>query len=253
VIAGRGQIAALLVAGALGAAGCATQADVQELAREQRRLSGRLADTRASLEAMQRDLARVRGGIDEVRHERGGRRALTPARVEALEDRVRMLEEAAMGPSPRPTPGGPFLGEEVGPRPEGEVSPEDQALAEAPEEYRQGVSLLRAGDYDRSIQAFRSFLRTNGDSLLAANAHYAIGESYFMLGDYYQAILNFNDVRQRYPSSDRAPAAVLKIGQAFSKMGNKTEARLAFQKVVKDFPSSAEAAEAREQLRALER
>jgi tol-pal system protein YbgF len=241
-----------LIAGVLvvALAGCATQADIQALSEEQRRLSGRLADTRASLEAMQRDLARLRGGIDEVRHAGGETRGVTSERLEILEQRVMSLETA---PTAAATPA------------PGAVSPDGAAQSVAsgdatgreegdvPEEYRQGLSLFRAGDYDRAIQAFRGFLRTNGESPLAPNAQYWIGDSYFMLGDYYQAILNFNDVRQRHPNSDRAPASVLKIGQAFSKMGNKTEAKLAFQKVVKDYPSSSEANEAREQLRALER
>jgi outer membrane murein-binding lipoprotein Lpp len=59
----------LLVLGlAFGIAGCATQADIQELAREQRRLRTQLADTRAGVDSMQRDVAKVRGGVDEVRY-----------------------------------------------------------------------------------------------------------------------------------------------------------------------------------------
>ena len=244
------RLAPLLVL--LVVAGCATQADIQDVAREQRRLRSQLADTRASVEEMQRDIAQVRGGVDEVRHT--SRRDVA-GRLKELETRVEALEGARLTglPSeagavpyamPSPTPAGIEGGVAIG-----ALSREE--AGDAPQEYRRGLALVREGAYDRAIQSFRDFLRTNRDSPLAPNAHYWVGESYYMLGDYYQAILNFNDVRQQYAKSDRAPAAVLKIGLAFLQMGNKSEARLAFQKVLNDYPSAPEAAQAREKLRAL--
>jgi tol-pal system protein YbgF len=235
-----------LLALLLTVAGCATQADIQDVMREQRRVSGALADTRASLEAMQRDLAKLRGRIDEVRHARGRTRA-DDDRLEALETRVAALEGGRAATPPE----APVAGESAPAEGTADVLAREEA-GEAPDEYRQGLARYREGGYDRAIQAFRGFLRTNQNSPLAANAHYWIGDSYYMLGDYYQAILNFNDVRQHFASSDRAPAAVLKIGLAFLKMGNKSEARVAFQKVIQDYPSSPEAGQAREQLRALD-
>jgi tol-pal system protein YbgF len=242
-----------------GLAGCATQADIQELQREQKRMRTQVADTRATLDSMQRDVAKVRGGVDEVRY--SSRATGTVAsRLDDLEARVSALEghkptttttettteTGGMAPAPvatsTPAPAKP------------EISANDLAreeAREAPDEYKRGLALVRQGAYDKAIQALREFLRTNRESPLAPNAQYWIGESYFMLADYYQAILNFNQVRQQHPKSERAPAAVLKIGLAFLQMGNKSEARLAFQKVVNDYPSSPEAAQAREKLQAL--
>jgi len=241
-------------------AGCATQADIQALSREQRRLSSRMADTRVGLETMQRDLAKLRGRIDEVRHARGGPGGAD--RIGDLEARLAVMEEGEQLPTELDAeatsePGEPgdqtaAVAPPADQPPDAESAPSTtEAPPGAPEEYRNGLASVQSREYDRAIQSFRSFLRTNGESPLAPNAYYWIGESYFMLGDYYQAILNFNDVRQRYAGSDRAPAAVLKIGLAFQKMGNKTEARLAFQKVVQDYPASPEATKAKEQLQAL--
>lgn len=244
-------------------AGCATQADIQELEREQRRMRTQLADTRASFDSMQRDVAKVRGGVDEVRYSSRGAGSVTQ-RLDDLETRVATLEghrpavpvvEVTGGtttgeggsatPAPVPTPTA---------TPGREIAANDLSREEAkdvPDDYRRGLTLVRQGSYDRAIQALRDFLRTNQQSPLAPNAQYWIGESYYMLGDYYQAILNFNQVRQQHPKSERAPAAVLKIGLAFQQMGNKSEARLAFQKVLNDYPSSPEAGQAREKLQAL--
>ncbi|MCC6765663.1 MAG: tol-pal system protein YbgF [Deltaproteobacteria bacterium] len=245
--------------------GCATQADVQELQREQRRLRTQLADTRASFDSMQRDVAKVRGGVDEVRYSSRGAQTMT-SRLDDLEARVGALEGHRPAPSTSPIEGVPVLSSDgtaatpapvptatpAPPRPE--IAATDLSKEEAkelPDDYRRGITLVRQGSYDKAIQSLREFLRTNRESPLAPNAQYWIGESYYMLADYYQAILNFNQVRQQHPRSDRAPASVLKIGLAFQQMGNKSEARLAFQKVLNDYPSSPEAAQAREKLQAL--
>jgi tol-pal system protein YbgF len=234
----------------LAVAGCATQADIQDLALEQRKIRGQLADTRASLETVQRELAQLRGGVDEARYSSRDRRTME-MRLAELEARV------ATSPLPVSTPA-PYGTLPDGATPLSVATPAAAVSSSclgsdpaAPEPYQQGVTLLREGSYDRAIKAFREFLRTSRDSPQRASGHYGIGESYFMLGDYYQAILNFNDVRQEYGRSACAPAAVLKIGLAFLQMGNKSEARVAFQKVVNDYPSAPEAAQAREKLRTL--
>jgi tol-pal system protein YbgF len=246
-------------------AGCATQADIQELQREQRRMRTQLADTRASFDSMQRDVAKVRGGVDEVRYSsRGGG---IGTRLDDLEARVAALE--GHRPAPVTSPG---AGDSAGTSTDGSAPPpvpvatatpappareiaatdlSKEEGKEIPDDYRRGLTQVRQGQYDKAIQTLRDFLRTNRESPLAPNAQYWIGESYYMLADYYQAILNFNQVRQQHPKSDRAPAAVLKIGLAFQQMGNKSEAKLAFQKVLNDYPSSPEAAQAREKLQAL--
>lgn len=238
-------------------AGCATQADIQDVFREQRRIRTQLADTRATVEELQRDIAGLRGNVDEVRYSTRGRES--KSRLDSLEARVAALEQergtegttpagtidiggvsAVPGPTPIPAPE------------RGELSASELAREEArelPAEYRKGVMLLRQGAYDRAIPAFRDFLRTAPDSPLVPSAHYWIGESYTALGDTQQAILNYYEVRKS-PKNEHAPAAIFKIGVAFLRMGNKSEARLAFQKVVSDYPSSPEAAQAKEKLQA---
>ena len=259
----RHSVSLLLVL-AVMVGGCATQADIQELQRGQRRMRTQLADTRAGLDSMQRDVAKVRGGVDEVRYSARGTGSV-PTRLDDLEARVAVLEGHRPAPAQSPTDSTPLASGDtaatpvpvaaatpIPARPEiaaGDLSREE--AREVPDEYRRGLTLVRQGTYDKAIQSFRDFLRTNRESPLAPNAQYWIGESYYMLADYYQAILNFNQVRQQHPKSERAPAAVLKIGLAFQQMGNKSEAKLAFQKVINDYPSSPEAAQAREKLQAL--
>ena len=238
----------------VSAAGCATQADVQELRREQRSIRTQLADTRANLDSVQRDLAATRGKVQENRHAER-----TDTRMQNLEARVAALEEARGG---APVDGGMSSDSGVAPAPAATPvseaprvasvpAPDRDDSAETPDQYKAALALVRQREYDRAIQQFREFLRTSGDSPLAGNAHYWIGECYYTLGDYSQAILQYNEVRQHYAKSDRAAPALLKIGLSFLEMGNKSEARLAFQKVVNDYPNSPEAGQAREKLRSL--
>ena len=256
----RASLGAVALVGAgLAAAGCASQADLAEIRHDQRIMQRQLADTRASLDSVQRQLATVHGKVQEARHDR----------VDNIEQRLAALEQqrgtngtsSDVGtPAPASTPG-PDQGRAEQGRPEQprtdvartEVgTPNDRdSGAEAPEPYRKGVALVQQKEYDRAIQQFRDFLRTSPDSPYAGNAHYWIGESYYTLGDYSQAILQYNEVRQHYPKSDRAAPSLLKIGLAFLQMGNKSEAKLAFQKVVSDYPGSPEAGQAREKLKSL--
>ncbi len=247
------RLATLAAVAAL--AGCATQADLQDIRSEQRSIRNQLADTSASVDQLQRSISRVRGGLEEVQHTSTTKHE--DNRVAALEARVAALEQ---GHVENPTTAAGETPPDMTPLPhrapsdKPEIAADELAREEArdlPDDYRGGLSLLRDGAYDRAIQKFREFIRSNPDSPLAPNALYWVGESYYMLGDYYQAILQYNDVRQKYPKSDRAPAAVLKIGYAFLQMGNKSEARLAFQKVVNDYPASPEASEAKEKLHTL--
>jgi tol-pal system protein YbgF len=248
------NILVLLVALSGVIAGCATQADLTDIRHEQRSIRAQLADTRATLDSVQRDLATTRGRVQENRH---AERADT--RVQNLEERLSAIEQARGG-APADSAAGAETAANPAPvatqAPEtGRVAsvppPDRDDAAETPDQYRKALSLVRQREYDRAIQQFREFLRTNPDSALAGNAHYWIGECYYTLGDYSQAILQFNEVRQRYAKSDRAAAALLKIGLSFLEMGNKSEAKLAFQKVVNDYPTAPEAGQAREKLRSL--
>src|SRR6185369_11071506 len=105
----RFQIVALGITFA-GVAGCATQADLSELRREQHVMQRQLADTRATLDGVQRDVAATRGKVQESRYAERAQ-----SRVENLEARVAALEQghapappettvSSEGPPPPPPP-----------------------------------------------------------------------------------------------------------------------------------------------------
>jgi tol-pal system protein YbgF len=250
----------LLLAAGFVAAGCASQADLAQVMHDQRIMQRQLADTRASMDSIQRQLAAVHGKEQETRH--ADRTGTIEARLAALEQARGGAPTDASGGLDMTTPAvaaTPMPEQARGEQAQGRTevartevgTPNDHDTGNVPDPYRKGVALVQQREYDRAIQQFREFLRTSPDSPYAGNAHYWIGESYYTLGDYSQAILQYNEVRQHYPKSDRAAPSLLKIGLAFLEMGNKSEARLAFQKVVNDYPGSLEAGQAREKLKSL--
>lgn len=275
--------------------GCATQADLQAQNRENDQLRAQLADSRATNEALRREMDRVRGDMDVLR-ERVDRSAKTrptipsasSAQVQALEDRINVLERqlalrreattilprpVPVNPTPVPTPTTPTT---VTPTPTAEapqvaaVPPtaptpppvlslpfEDEILLaketpEAQEDYRGAWQSLNGQQYDKAIQQFRTFQRKNPSSELADDAQYWIGESYFTRRDYNRAILEYNDVL-KYRKGDKVPAALLRQSQAFVEIGDKTDARLILQKLINDYPNSRQAKDAREKLQNLGR
>jgi tol-pal system protein YbgF len=267
--------------------GCATQADLQAEQRMRDSMRAQLADSYATSAALQSEIAKARGEIEELRYRidrvTKTRLAVSP-QVQALEERIAAMERqvtmrreaplpsvvpppspqtpeatlpsstsenpqvVAVPPSPAPLPpSSPSLALP----PEDEVSLAKEPF-EAQEEYRSAWQALSGQQYDKAIQQFRTFQRKNATSEMADDAQYWIGESYFTRRDYNRAILEFNDVL-KYRKGDKVPAALLRQAEAFVEIGDKTDARLILQKLLNDYPNSLQAKDARERLQGLGR
>lgn len=261
--------------------GCATQTDIQAEQQAREALRTQLADNKASMEDLRREIGKVRGEVDEVRYrldrlakERTG----SGPQVKILEDRIAVLERqfkerveaipvhpstaetgetAQPGPADpaAPQPGGPSSVATPQPAPSS-IAKEDPRLAREPgevqDEYRLALRAFNEQQYDRAIQLFRNFQRKYPNSEMADDAQYWVGESYFVQKDYNRAILEFNDVL-KYRRGDRVPPALAKQAEAFLEIGDKTDARLILQKLINDYPNSAQAREAKEKLLTLGR
>ena len=281
-IAAVGSIALLAC---VWVSGCATQADLQAQNRENDQLRTQLADSRATNEAMRREIEKVRGEMEELRYRidrtakaRPAVPAASAAQVQNLEDRLNSLErqivvrrETPIPPHPLPTvetpaPPAPAEAPQVAavPTPSSPSLPpvlslpiEDEILLakeppEVQDDYRGAWQALNGQQYDKAIQQFRTFQRKNPASELADDAQYWIGESYFTRRDYNRAILEYNDVL-KYRKGDKVPAALLRQSEAFVEIGDKTDARLILQKLINDHPNSRQAKDARERLQNLGR
>ena len=258
---------------------CVNPQQVDLLEREQRRQRGdittlhtdidnlrsTLADTRANLQQIQRELGTIKERIDETRVQVGRQIGQTnregDQRVKNLEDRLAKLEQEATNQAELIKTREAELQQlrdsvqQAAQRPEPVQSSVDLSLAESEsirKEFDTAWRSFEKKDYRGAIGRFKDFLKRNPKSKLAPSAQYAIGESYFALKEFDRAILEFDEVRRRYPQSDRVAAALLRQGSAFAELGEKLNARLVLQELIERFPQSAEAGQAKQRLKALE-
>jgi tol-pal system protein YbgF len=224
------------------------------------------ADTRATLQQLDRDFRAVKETIDETRYQMGRQLGQSSregdqrikdleariikmdealktqeSQLKAREDELKQLRESLAAQSAQAT------------LPPAELSETPAAETDAiKRDYGAATRALEQKDYKLAIGRFRDFLKKHPKSRLANNAQYWIGESYYALRQFDQAILEFDAVRRKYPQGEKVPAALLKQGFAFAELGEKVNARLILQEVVEKYPQSPEAARAKQRLKTLE-
>jgi tol-pal system protein YbgF len=277
-----GAKASIVALGALALGGCAAQADIAALRAEQRLLARRLADTRADVQAVKGDVARLRGQLDDMGYRR---RYTPPAPPPARYDDMSGMQGDPSGapsgmppgdptmdpsqqspygdpsrPPPPPPPMDPRYGavepppmEPAAPAPANPPSVDlnaDYSKGQDPD-YRQGLESYQRADYGRAVQSLRRFVGKNPTAEAVPTAQYWIGESYYSQGKYNEAILAYNEILVAWPKDQRVPAALLRQATAFANLGDKIDARLILQKLISDHPGTQEAEQAKGQLRAL--
>ena len=256
----------------VGVSACVQPERVEVLEREQRRIqndnSGQqkeidatrasLADTRANLEKVEREISSLKELIEETRHQVGRQIDHTSRegdqRVKDLEARLGKLEG-----------GFKAQGEQLKLREDElkEVRKGLQLPAEATEmasaenetirrDYEGAWRNLEKRDYRIAIARFKDFQKKHPKSNLAANAQYWIGESHYALREFDQAIIEFDAVRTKYPEAVKVPAALLKQAYAFAELGENTNARLLLQEIVEKYAQTPEATQAKQKLKTLE-
>jgi tol-pal system protein YbgF len=277
----------LLLSLSAGLASCVNPQQVEFLEREQRRLRSdlttlqadvdavrtTLADTRANIQQMQRDVSAIKERVDETHVQVGRQIGKTSRegdqRVKTLESRLAKLEEDAKAQAELVRNREEELKQL---RESMQTAQEAQAAAQAAQklsadgaadialgesetirrDYETGWRAFERKDYKIALARFRDFLKKNPKSRLAVSAQYWIGESYFALREFDRAIVEFDEVRRRYAQSEKVPAALLRQGAAFTELGEKLNARLVLQELVEKYPQSAEAGRAKQRLKALE-
>ena len=256
----------------VGVSACVQPERVEVLEREQRRIQNdnlgqqkeidatraSLADTRANLQQVEREISSLKELIEETRHQVGRQIDNTSRegdqRVKDLEARLGKLAE-----------GFKAQGEQLKLR-EDELKEARKGLqlpAEASEmasaenetirrDYEVAWRNLEKRDYRVAIGRFKDFQKKYPKSSLSSNAQYWIGESHYALREFDQAIIEFDAVRTKYPEAAKVPAALLKQAYAFAELGENTNARLLLQEVVEKYAQTPEATQAKQKLKSLE-
>jgi tol-pal system protein YbgF len=258
--------------------GCYIPRQIDTLEREQRDLKTQsstsqseldairatLADTRANVDQLRREVRALQEKVEEVRYQfdrrigqvgqssRDGDQRVKDieARVaklsddlkaqaselKARDDEMRKMREAMQGVAAANDAREKAVSE----------------AASAKRDYDDAMRLVERKDYRAAVPRLKEFLQKYPDSTLAEGAQYWLGESFYGIKEYDQAILEFDGVRRRFPKGEKVPAALLKQGLAFAEINDRLDARLILQELVERFPESEEAAKAKQRLKSLD-
>ena len=270
----RAASAGLAVA-ALALSGCVTRVDFNNQNQQMRSL---LQDNRRQIEAVQREVERLRGMVEEGGPRKKGSSSVDE-RLSELEARVRALDGGKPIPDgldgTAPLDAGTTTATTIvasaptttlppaPPRPPAEDDDEwhrevarEQAAVGAMNvaertDYLAMLDGLARKDCGKAVPQLNGFASTKKESPLADNALYWVARCYSLKGDQNQAISKYYDIVTSYPKGDKAPAALWAQGNLFVDMGDTPDARLAFSKLIRDYPSSDEASRARQKLSTL--
>jgi len=191
--------------------------------------------------AMQEELRELRGRNEVLQHEL---KELKARQRELYLDMDRRMQEIEASGSAKPSvaPAASaatvtIVGTDGKARTES-VNPEAVKVNEPSEAernaYKQAFELLKQGRYDRSINEFKTFLKTYPSSGYAANAQYWLGEANYVSKQYPQALDEFKKVMSQYPQSSKVSDARLKLGFTYYELGNWDEARKTLKALSKD-------------------
>jgi len=224
-------------------------------------LNQRVAEQQREIQALQDEMDRLMKTHKFSIKQATKRYAETDQRISVLEKKQTLAAQApqAIAPITAPVPVAPIspvVPDQTQASAEGDAATVEStvievhpATAEENAQYQQAFALMRASKYDKSIQAFETFLTANPTSSLASNASYWAGEGYLIRKNYQQALKSFELVLERYPSSSKVPDALLRAADSLMSMKETAQARVYYQKVMDGYPDSRAAKSAKKRIK----
>ena len=105
--------------------------------------------------------------------------------------------------------------------------------------YDEGLTSIRARDYDQAIASLRSVIEHYPIGVYAPNAYYWIGEVHAAKPepDYEAARQALVQVIKSYPASNKVPDAAFKVGKVYHLMGDCPRAKSALSDVAETYPT----------------
>ena len=120
-----------------------------------------------------------------------------------------------------------------------ETHPEQYLEGDTPEEqFRAAFFLVRRGELDKAIQAYRAFITLHPDHPYRANAVYWLGRSHAAQGNYAEAARILIDAYDKHADSDKGAEILLHLGLSLEKLGQNEDACSAFGELDRRFPNA---------------
>ena len=134
------------------------------------------------------------------------------------------------------------------------VALDGQEFLAAPEEKRafdEAVGLMRAGDFDKAVNAFSALLRRYPASGYADSARFWAANALYGKREYKEAVLAFRSFVSASPRHPRAPEALLALANSQAEMKDRPGARKTIDELMKTYPQSEAAQAGKERLATL--
>lgn len=201
-------------------------------------------DITGQVNALQQQVAQLRGQLDEQNHQIQQLTEQLKAQYQDLDQRLAQSSATTKVTPAKPVATKPSgiksnlatTGDVVAPSNSDTNNDNDPGTEQRA--YQTANQFLRNRDYVRATTALQDFLGKYPNSDYAANSHYWLGEIYLQQGQPDQALSEFNTVVNQYPLSPKVPDAMLKLGFAYADKGDVQRARVQLQKVKQQFPGS---------------
>ena len=223
-------------------------------------LRGTLADSRAEVTEIREQIQQIKGSIDSLRRdlsatstrtskrddeEKGLREKLDKLtfKINFIENFLGIGKKEAVPDAAAEKNGKPPVAPQKEAAGKGKPLPSDKESL-----YAAAYELFREGKYEKSREAFESFLKQYPKSEFSDNAQFWIGECYYFEKKYEKAIIEYDKVVKNFPEGSKVPYALLKQGLSFLQLGDKASAKLLLQQVIKDYPNTSQARIARTRL-----
>ncbi len=104
--------------------------------------------------------------------------------------------------------------------------------------YYLGMAYLKMKDYDKAIEALRSY--DAKDDVTGAIVYGAIGDAYSDKKENDEAISFYKKAVSEKPNNFTTPVMMMKLAIAYEVAGNYTEAKEVYERIKKDYPASSE-------------
>lgn len=243
---------------------------VSQQKRENQEIRQKQADLDTRLDALQMELQRLRGRIEEDKHYAQLASDDVISLSEEFTSNIKKQEEDLNQLKEEVKTMKSLLGMKVSAKRDEAVFPQRQEIARLtttvtptgnltkmtgipdPEElYNGAYSKLTQGDFQGARKEFKKFLELFPQTEYSDNAQFWIGDCYYREKRYEEAILEFEEVIKKFPHGNKLPDALLKQAFSFIAINDTNSAKLILQKIIDRHPTSAQAEIAKNKLRTL--
>lgn len=259
----------------------------QRIARLEQQLKNlRNSASASKIDALQREVASLRGQVEELTHQlqeaetrqhsmfadldkrlMGGSATSTPPKTDVVADQTPTPPTTTSAPTPKPpakpvtealnvniTATSPIPNTSVTPPPTPPKSVASQPnVLEEQQIYQTAYDLIKSKKYTEAITALQKMLARYPSGQFAANAHYWLGELYGLLNKNDDSASEFAIVVKKYPDSPKVSDAELKLGFIYLGQFKWADAKAVFKSVINRYPGTASARTAAEQLKQIKK